>query len=149
MFSNDKDEVDDLFQEVLINMWRGFDSFESRSSVNTWIYRVAMNTCISAERKKQSRPDIVPLSMDINLYEDNDADTNQVKQLHKRISKLGLVDRAIILMWLEDMSYDEIAAIVGITPQFLFGRFSRRLHRRLRHRSQDVFPHPEISERHH
>ena len=125
MFSNDEDEVNDLFQEILINMWRGFSSFQDRSKINTWIYRVAMNTCISADRKKKRRFDIptshrkdsLPLSMDINLYEDNDADTLQIQQLHSRINKLGLVDRAIILMWLEDMSYDEIAAVVGITPQ--------------------------------
>ncbi len=55
--------------------------------------------------------------MDVNLYEDNDADTKQIRQLHERIQKLGMVDRAIVLMWLENMSYDEIAAVVGITPQ--------------------------------
>jgi RNA polymerase sigma-70 factor (ECF subfamily) len=55
--------------------------------------------------------------MDVNLYEDNDADTKQVRQLHERIQKLGMVDRAIVLMWLENMSYDEIAAVMGITPK--------------------------------
>lgn len=117
MFSNDEDEVNDMFQDVLVNMWKGFSSFHDRSKISTWIYRVAMNTCISADRKKKRRKDNLPLSMDVNLYEDNDADTRQVQQLHSRINKLGLVDRAIILMWLENMSYDEIAAVVGITPQ--------------------------------
>jgi len=117
MFSKDEDEVNDLFQEILINMWKGFESFRNQSKVSTWIYRVAMNTCISADRKKKRRKDNIPLSMDVNLYEDSDADTRQVQQLHGRINKLGLIDRAIILMWLEDMSYDEIAAIVGITPK--------------------------------
>ena len=55
--------------------------------------------------------------MDVNLYEDNDADTKQIRQLHERIQKLGMVDRAIVLMWLENMSYDEIAAVIGITPK--------------------------------
>ena len=59
----------------------------------------------------------VPLTMDVNLYEDNDADTRQIRELHERIQKLGMVDRAIVLMWLENMSYDEIAAVIGITPQ--------------------------------
>lgn len=117
MFSKDEDEVNDMFQEVLINMWKGFESFNNKSKISTWIYRVAMNTCISADRKKKRRKDNMSLTMDVNLYEDNDADTRQVQQLHGRINKLGLIDRAIILMWLEDMSYDEIAAIVGITPQ--------------------------------
>jgi len=55
--------------------------------------------------------------MDINFFEDNDANSSQVRQLHERIGKLGLVDRAIVMMWLEDMSYDEIGAVMGITAQ--------------------------------
>ena len=50
MFSQDADEVNDLFQEVLVNLWKGFDSFEHRSDIKTWIYRVALNTCISINR---------------------------------------------------------------------------------------------------
>lgn len=117
MFSNDEDEVNDLFQEILVNMWKGYGSFREESKANTWIYRVAMNTCISADRKKKRRKDAIPLTMDVNLYEDTDKDTMQVQQLHSRINKLGLVDRAIVLMWLENMSYDEIAAVIGISPQ--------------------------------
>ena len=55
--------------------------------------------------------------MDINLYEDNDADTRQVKQLYERINKLGVFDRAIILLWLEGMPYEEIGEIVGISTK--------------------------------
>lgn len=117
MFSKDTDEVNDMFQDTLINLWKGYDSFRNDSKVSTWIYRVAMNTCISADRKKKSRKDTVPLTMDVNLYEDNDADSRQVQMLHSRINRLGMIDRAIVLMWLEDMTYDEIAAVIGITPQ--------------------------------
>lgn len=117
MFSNDEDEVNDLFQEALINLWKGFEAFRHESKVSTWVYRVALNSCISAERKKKRRIDAVPLTMDVNLYEDNDADTKQVRQLHERIQKLGMIDRAIVLMWLENMTYDEIASVIGITPK--------------------------------
>ena len=55
--------------------------------------------------------------MDINLYDDNDSDTLQVKQLYKRINKLGFFDRAIILLWLEGIPYDEIGEIVGISAK--------------------------------
>lgn len=68
MFSNDADEVADLFQETLINMWKGFARFRGESDVKTWIWRVALNTCITAERKKKRRGDEIPLSMDINLF---------------------------------------------------------------------------------
>lgn len=117
MFSNNEDEVSDLFQETLINLWKGYETFREESKVSTWIYRVAMNTCISAERKKKHQGQKMPLSMDINLYEDQDADTQQVKQLHDRIGKLGLIDRAIVMLWLEGMSYDEIGNIIGISAQ--------------------------------
>lgn len=83
MFSKDADEVSDLFQEVLINLWKGFAAFEGKSDIRTWIYRVSLNTCISVDRKKK-RHKTVPLSMSINLFEDNDADTRQVQLLYKK-----------------------------------------------------------------
>ena len=113
MFSKDQDEVNDLFQEVLINLWRGMESFKGESDIKTWIYRVSLNTCISMERKKKR--DALPLEMDVNLYEDRDEDTLQIKMLYHRINKLGSFDRAIVLLWLENLSYEEIAAITGIT----------------------------------
>ena len=112
MFSKNHDEVNDLFQEVLINLWKGIESFKGESDIKTWIYRVSLNTCISFERKKKR--DVLPLDMDVNLYEDRDDDTRQIKMLYNRINKLGFFDRAIVLLWLENLSYDEIAAITGI-----------------------------------
>ena len=117
MFSQDEDEVSDLFQETLINMWKGIDSFRDESKISTWIYRVALNTCLLQERKKKKEVQKVPLTMDVNFFEDTDANATQIRQLHERIGKLGLVDRAIVMMWLEDMSYDEIGAVMGITAQ--------------------------------
>ena len=118
MISKDYDGVSDLFQEILINLWKGFDSFEGRSDIRTWVYRVALNTCITIDRKKKRRRDKeAKVEMDINLYEDNDADTKQVKKLYERINKLGVFDRAIVLLWLEGMPYDEIGQIVGISSK--------------------------------
>lgn len=117
MFSHDDDEVADLFQETLVNMWNGYDSFRHESNMRTWIYRVAMNTCISADRKKKKRGKHVTLSVDISLYSDVDQETKQVQQLHERIQKLDLVDRALVMMWLEGMNYDEIAMVVGISTK--------------------------------
>ena len=126
MFSKDNDEVNDLFQEILINLWKGFASFEGRSDIRTWVYRVALNTCITIDRKKKRRRDKeAKVEMDINLYEDNDADTKQVKKLYERINKLGVFDRAIVLLWLEGIAYDEIAAIVGITTSNVATRLFR------------------------
>lgn len=124
MFSNDEDEVADLFEEVLINLWKGFSSFEGRSDLRTWVYRLSLNTCISADRKKRKRKTI-PLSMDINLFEDDDSDTRQVQMLRKRIMRLAPFDRAIVLLWLENMSYDEIGQVVGITAKNVSVRLYR------------------------
>ena len=124
MFSKDSDEVNDLFQEVLINLWQGFASFEGKSKIGTWIWRVSFNTCISQERKKK-RTSAIPLSMGIDLFNDKDDDTKQVKMLYERIHRLQPFDRAIVLLWLEGMPYDEIAAIVGITPKNVSVRLYR------------------------
>ena len=124
MFSKDEDEVADLFQEVLIRIWRGLPSFNEQSNLKTWIYRVALNTCISIDNKKK-RHDETELSMDINLFADNDRETEQIGILHKRISRLLPLDRAIVLLWLEDISYDEIGAIVGISAKNVSVRLVR------------------------
>ena len=123
MFSKDPEEVNDLFQESLINIWRGLENFKGQSRMKTWLWRVTLNTCISSDRKKKI--DTVPLTMDINLFEDRDAETRQVNMLKQRIGKLRPFDRAIVLLWLESMSYDEIAAIVGITTQQVSVRLFR------------------------
>ena len=125
MFSKDADEVNDLFQEVLINLWKGFESFEGRSDIRTWVYRVALNTCISLDRKKKRRQQAERLTMYINLFEDHDEDTRQVALLHKRISLLQPFDRAIVLLWLENLSYEEIGQIVGITAKNVSVRLYR------------------------
>jgi RNA polymerase sigma factor, sigma-70 family len=117
LFSKDQDEVNDLFQETLINLWRGFDGFQGKCDVKTWIWRVSLNTCLTFERKKKRRMDTLPLTMDINLFTDTDDDTRQVQMLYRRINKLGMLDRAIILLWLENMSYEEIGEIIGISTK--------------------------------
>ena len=117
MFSKDEDEVQDLFQETLINMWKGMGGFREESKIDTWIYRVALNTCLTQERKKKREVKKVPLNMDVNFFEDNDANAKQARILHQRISQLAYVDRALVMLWLDGMSYDEIRAVVGISAQ--------------------------------
>ena len=107
----------DLFQEVLINLWKGFDGFRGESKVDTWIWRIALNTCISDDRKKKRRGERVPLEMAADLYTDTDEDTKQIRQLYARINKLGIMDRALVLLWLENLSYEEIGAIAGISAK--------------------------------
>lgn len=125
MFSKDKDEVEDLFQEILVRMWNGFESFRGESSLNSWIWRVSLNTCLNFERKKTREGEHVRLDVDIEPSDDADNDAMQIKQLRERIGRLGFIDRSIILLWLENMSYDEIGAIVGISAQNVSVRLVR------------------------
>ena len=122
--SSDEQEVADHFQEVLIRLWKGIDSFDGRSDIKTWIYRVALNTCVTIDKKKQ-RLRKAQLSMDIDPFNDRSRDPEQARLLHRRISELQPLYRAIVLLWLEDISYDEIAAIIGITPKNVSVRLYR------------------------
>jgi RNA polymerase sigma factor, sigma-70 family len=125
MFSTDKDEVADLFQEILINLWRGSGTFRGDSALSSWIWKVSLNTCITSDRRKRRGLQTQPLSMDIDLFDDTSEDTRQIGLLRGRIGKLGPFDRAIVLLWLENLSYEEIGQIVGITPKNVSVRLVR------------------------
>ncbi|MGM9735712.1 MAG: RNA polymerase sigma factor [Candidatus Cryptobacteroides sp.] len=125
MFSSDKDEVADLFQEILINLWKGAGSFRGEASMNSWIWKVALNTCISYDRKRKRGLRTEPLDMDIDLFDDTDDATRQASMLRERISRLGPFDRAIVLLWLENLSYEEIGQIVGISTKNVSVRLVR------------------------
>ena len=114
-YSKDSEEVNDLYQEILINLWKGFEKFRGESSLKTWIWRVSLNTCNNQERKKKSSVQTIPLSIDIDLYNDDDVQSKQIQMLYDRINRLDVFDRAIILLWLENMSYQDIANVVGIS----------------------------------
>ena len=124
MFSNDADEVADLFQEVLVKLWNGYESFQGKSDIKTWIYRVTLNTCITIDRKKR-RNKKAELSMDVDYFDTQKQSTAQVRMLHDRIARLQPLDRAIILLWLEQISYDEIGEIVGISAKNVSVRLAR------------------------
>ena len=113
--SKDTEEVNDLYQEILINLWKGFEKFRGESGLKTWIWRVSLNTCNNLERKKKSSVQTIPLSINIDLYNDDDEHSKQIQMLYDRINRLDVFDRAIILLWLENMNYQDIADVVGIS----------------------------------
>lgn len=124
MFSDNQTDADDLFQEVLINLWRGYGTFRGDSSARTWVYRVSMNTCISFDRKKKNRS-AIPTDIDPSLFVEETEAGAQTVMLHRRIQQLDLADRAVVLLWLEDMSYDEIGAVIGISAKAVGVRLVR------------------------
>lgn len=114
MFSESEADVEDLFQEVLINLWRGLETFRGDSSPATWIWRVSLNTCLSWERGRKRRKQL-QLDLQHNYFSNSKEEDRQIRMLHQRISRLRPFDRAIVLLWLENLPYEEIASIVGIS----------------------------------
>lgn len=123
MFVETREEADDLFQDVLINLWNGFKGFRGDSSLRSWVYRVSMNTCVSYKRKKRIQS--MPLDIAPDILDQDSPDTRQTAQLRKRISLLEPIDRAIVLLWLENLPYDEIASIIGVTAKAVGVRLVR------------------------
>ena len=111
---------EDLFQEITVQLWKSFSSFEQKSKFSTWLYRVALNTAITQKRKEKRYPVSTSLSeneMCIPDANDTDTDEEYLKNLRFAIHQLKAVDMAIIFLYLEEKSYKEIAEVIGITPK--------------------------------
>lgn len=122
MFSEDQDEANDLMQEVLVRLWKGFGTFQGKGDEKGWVWRVAMNTCITQDSKKKS---FTKVPVEENLLTSGTEDSKQMRMLHDRIHRLQPFDRAIVLLWLEDLSYEEIGQIVGISAKNVSVRLVR------------------------
>lgn len=110
----EKDELEDYYQEVLIQLWRSLPTFRCESKISTYIYRISLNTCISHVRKKSKIANRVPL-IDVNISENNIEKRMQIDELYALINKLNKLEKAVILLWLEERDYEEISSIVGIS----------------------------------
>ena len=114
-YVSDEFPMTDLYQEVVYNLWRSFPKFRNESSLSTWMYRIALNTCISGIRKELKRPKHVPIAeLEEHLIEPESMEEN-IREMYKLIYRLKTLERAIILLYLEEKSYQEIADITGLT----------------------------------
>ena len=118
------DDFSDLRQDVMLNLWRGISGFRGQSTPITWIYRVAINTCVSAVRKRSRRFGETPIEL-IDLAEPDSQDDDRVAWLYESISRLGKIDRALILMRLDGLTYDEIADVSGLSRSTAATRIRR------------------------
>jgi RNA polymerase sigma factor (sigma-70 family) len=128
-YCKDPDDKQDLIQEMLFQLWKSFDKFDSSYKFSTWMYRIALNVSISFYRKESRRQQInQPLSESVlNLKEDNtskDLDT-QLNQLNQFIQELKELDRAIIILYLEGNSQQDIGEILGLTGTNVSTKVSR------------------------
>lgn len=105
----------DLYQDVVSNLWVAYPKFRNESAVSTWIYRIALNTCISGIRKEMRKPQRVSFSQLSDVFEQPEDMSAEIKEMYRLIHQLKIVERAIILLYLEEKSYQQIADIVGLT----------------------------------
>ncbi len=115
----------DLYQDVVLNLWKAYPKFRHECKVSTWIYRIALNTCISFLRKEKNIPDIITLTHDIDFPEEDDTMQEMLRQLYQLINRLGQLEKSLIFLYLEDKSYEEIADITGLTRTNVATKLSR------------------------
>ena len=123
---NHSEDAKDISQEVFLKAYRNIGNFDERSQFSTWIYRISLNTCISFYRKEKNVPEIVSLTQEIDwTVEAHDPLNEMLRQLYRMINQLGQLDKSIILLYLEDKSYEEIAEITGLTVTNVATKLSR------------------------
>ena len=107
--------LNDLYQEVVLNIWNAFPIFRRECKISTWIYRIALNTCISFIRKEKNIPEIVTLTQEADRSEEDDETQTMLQQHYRKINRLGQLEKSIILLYLEEKSYEDISEITGLT----------------------------------
>lgn len=125
-FTGNSEEAKDLLQEVCINLWLGLEKFRQNATIATWIYRVTVNTCLMYQRKK--KVPIIALSaiQELPIKEQQEVATDKkVKLLQQFISALPEKERIIIILYLENLSYEEIADVTGISTNYIGVKINR------------------------
>ncbi len=127
IYSNTIEDQKDLYQEIVYQLWKSFGSFKGNSKISTWIYRVALNTSVSQLKSDKRR--ISQTSIDIVLLNRIDeVDTaleENISIMYAQIQHLTLIEKGLILLYLEGKNYDEISNITGFTTTNIGTRLSR------------------------
>jgi RNA polymerase sigma factor (sigma-70 family) len=132
LYCQDAANRNDLFQEIVLQLWKSYPSFRKQSAGSTWIYRVALNTAISNFRKQQKSPgsaSLEEMGFDIPDIHTSAVQQEQVDALHAAIQQLSEIEKAIILLYLDEKSYEEISTIMGITLSNVGVRLNRIKHK--------------------
>jgi RNA polymerase sigma-70 factor (ECF subfamily) len=120
VYTNSREDKDDLKQEIILQLWKSYSGFQGNSKFTTWMYRIAFNTAITNIRKSKRHPIMEALSgteLSISEKEDIDYLNNDINSLYKAIAKLKDVEKAIVMLFLENKSYKEIGEIIGISEK--------------------------------
>lgn len=128
IYCDTEDDRNDLFQEIVVQLWRSYPTFRKESKVSTWMYRVALNTAITSFKKSKRRPDQNRLTYENFQIEDEAYDTEteeRIRSLHKAVNHLTGIEKSIVLLYLENKKYEEIAEITGITQNYVRVKMNR------------------------
>ena len=128
-YANTTHDLEDLTNDIIIEMWRSFDTFKGQSEISTWMYRVALNTSMNYRRKKK-RDSIFTFWSDSNQFESlhwltEQNDIPEIENLYRCIDQLNAINKAIILLYLDEKTYEEIAFITGISKTNVGTRIGR------------------------
>ena len=128
IYCDDQEDKNDLFQEIVAQLWKSFPSFRKESKFSTWMYRVALNTAITSFKKTKRRPDQNRLTYDNFQVKDDNYNIEieeEIKNLHRAVAQLTGVEKSIVLLYLESKKYEEIAEITGITQNYVRVKMNR------------------------
>lgn len=125
LYSTDNHHLNDLYQESVLNLWKSFPKFRNECKTSTWIYRITLNTCVTFYRRFSRSPKFVPLSTNLEMIAENENEISLIHELYNLINRLGNLDKALILLYLEEKSYQEIADIIGMSLTNVATKLSR------------------------
>ncbi|HAI44399.1 MAG TPA: sigma-70 family RNA polymerase sigma factor, partial [Maribacter sp.] len=127
IYTDNKEDQEDLFQEVVFQLWKYFDSFRNDAKITTWMYRVAMNTSITFIKKIKRRPDSVSVAEVFISESDthNEVFEERLRLLYQHLKHLNILEKGLIFLLLEGKSYNEIAQITGLSASNVGTKISR------------------------
>ena len=126
MYMDTKADREDLFQEIMLNAWKGIKNFKGESKFSTWLYRVALNTSISFFKKDKKEQKVLAWEKTkLSVPEAPSIETEQLAAMNKAISELSGIDKALVMLYLEDYSYQQIAEVIGITANHVGVKMNR------------------------
>lgn len=125
-YSTKQNPFEDLRQEVYLNIWKGIDKFRGESKISTYIYRIAVNSVLIALRSSRTKIETAPIDLELNLsIPFDDEQKEKLELMYQLINNLDDIEKAIILLWLDENSYQEIANIIGFTKENIAIRIYR------------------------
>jgi len=126
-YTNSLQDREDLYQEIVFQLWKSFDSYNEQSKLSTWMYRVAMNTAIYNLKRSKRQVNTIPIDFETERFAEvlDKTEEERIKVLYEQIQMLNLLEKGIILLYLEGKSHQEIAFIIGITTSNVGTKISR------------------------